>query len=124
MTAVDLAILGGTIVTARPDGLVIENGGIAVADASIVALGPRAEVCVRVALEVVAKRQLRIGVEIGEVLDRNGLDAHGLERVRDLGAGARRRPCRHERLDLVFSLLARRERRKMRIRLDPEEGGE
>src|SRR5438270_11835074 len=47
MTAVDLAILGGTIVTARPDGLVIENGGIAVADASIIDIGPRADIASR-----------------------------------------------------------------------------
>src|SRR5439155_13517647 len=85
---------------------------------------PRAEVRVRVALEVVAERELRIAVEIAEVLHGNGLDADGLERVRDLGAGPRRGPCGHERLDLVLALLARAERREMRILLDPEERGE
>jgi 5-methylthioadenosine/S-adenosylhomocysteine deaminase len=42
MRSVDLLILGGTIVTARPDGLVIVDGGIAVDDESIVAIEPRA----------------------------------------------------------------------------------
>jgi 5-methylthioadenosine/S-adenosylhomocysteine deaminase len=44
MTAVDLLILGGTIVTARPDGLRVDDGAIAVTGASIVALGQRGDV--------------------------------------------------------------------------------
>ena len=43
MTAVDLLILGGTIVTARPDGSVIPDGAIAIRGESIEALGPRLE---------------------------------------------------------------------------------
>jgi 5-methylthioadenosine/S-adenosylhomocysteine deaminase len=38
---VDLLILGGTIVTARPDGLVIDDGAIAVSGETIAELGPR-----------------------------------------------------------------------------------
>ncbi len=41
MTPADLLIVGGTIVTARGDGLVIDNGGIAIASDAILALGPR-----------------------------------------------------------------------------------
>src|SRR5437763_7851896 len=47
MTSVDLAILGGTIVTARPDGFVIENGGVAIDGESIVELGSRADIADR-----------------------------------------------------------------------------
>ena len=43
MTAVDLLILGGTVVTARPDGLLLADGAIAIRGASIEALGPRHE---------------------------------------------------------------------------------
>jgi 5-methylthioadenosine/S-adenosylhomocysteine deaminase len=43
MTDVDLLILGGTIVTARRDGLVINDGAIAVRGEAIEALGPRLE---------------------------------------------------------------------------------
>jgi len=43
VTAVDLLILGGTIVTARPDGSVIPDGAIAIRGESIEALGPRLE---------------------------------------------------------------------------------
>jgi 5-methylthioadenosine/S-adenosylhomocysteine deaminase len=43
VTAVDLLILGGTIVTARPDGFIIADGAIAVRGESITALGPRSE---------------------------------------------------------------------------------
>jgi len=43
VTAVDLLILGGTIVTARPDGAVIADGAIAIRGESIEALGPRSE---------------------------------------------------------------------------------
>jgi 5-methylthioadenosine/S-adenosylhomocysteine deaminase len=43
VTAVDLLILGGTIVTARPDGLIVADGAVAVRGDSIVALGPRLE---------------------------------------------------------------------------------
>jgi len=42
VTAVDLLILGGTIVTARPDGLQIADGALAIRGAVIEALGPRA----------------------------------------------------------------------------------
>jgi 5-methylthioadenosine/S-adenosylhomocysteine deaminase len=41
---VDLLILGGTVVTARPDGLVVPDAAIAIEGAEIVALGPRSEV--------------------------------------------------------------------------------
>ena len=44
MTAVDLLILGGQIVTARQDGEVIDDGAIAVRDGSIVELGPRSRI--------------------------------------------------------------------------------
>src|SRR5437763_7130495 len=47
MTSVDLAILGGTIVTARPDGFVIENGGVAIDGESIVDLGTRTDIAAR-----------------------------------------------------------------------------
>ncbi|MDQ6672555.1 MAG: amidohydrolase [Chloroflexota bacterium] len=43
MTAVDLLILGGTIVTARHDGAVVADGAIAIRGESIAALGPRSE---------------------------------------------------------------------------------
>jgi 5-methylthioadenosine/S-adenosylhomocysteine deaminase len=43
VTAVDLLILGGTIVTARPDGFIVADGAIAIRGESIVAVGPRAE---------------------------------------------------------------------------------
>jgi len=39
--SVDLLVLGATIVTARPDGLVIDNGAIAVSGDRIVDIGPR-----------------------------------------------------------------------------------
>jgi 5-methylthioadenosine/S-adenosylhomocysteine deaminase len=41
MRSVDLLVLGGTIVTARPDGLVIADGAIAVSGTMIVDVGPR-----------------------------------------------------------------------------------
>src|SRR6266851_9044308 len=41
MTAVDLLILGGTIVTARPDGLQVADGALAIRGESIEAVGPR-----------------------------------------------------------------------------------
>ena len=44
MMTVDLLILGGTIVTARPDGLVIDNGGVVVEGESIMAVGRRHEI--------------------------------------------------------------------------------
>ena len=44
MSAVDLLISGGMIVTARPDGLTIADGGIAIQGERIVALGARAEI--------------------------------------------------------------------------------
>jgi 5-methylthioadenosine/S-adenosylhomocysteine deaminase len=43
----DLLILGGRVVTARPDGLVVDDGGIAIDDESIVDLGPREEIASR-----------------------------------------------------------------------------
>jgi 5-methylthioadenosine/S-adenosylhomocysteine deaminase len=43
MTAVDLLILGGTVVTARRDGLQIPDGAIAIRGESIEAVGPRHE---------------------------------------------------------------------------------
>jgi 5-methylthioadenosine/S-adenosylhomocysteine deaminase len=43
MTEIDLLILGGTIVTARPDGQVIHDGALAIVGDSISAIGPRAE---------------------------------------------------------------------------------
>jgi 5-methylthioadenosine/S-adenosylhomocysteine deaminase len=42
--AVDLLVLGGTIVTMDKDRRVIEDGGIAVSGGRIVAIGPRAEI--------------------------------------------------------------------------------
>jgi 5-methylthioadenosine/S-adenosylhomocysteine deaminase len=47
MTAADLLVLGGTIVTARSDGLVIDDGAIAIANELIVECGPRAEIAAR-----------------------------------------------------------------------------
>jgi 5-methylthioadenosine/S-adenosylhomocysteine deaminase len=47
VTAVDLLILGGTIVTARPDGHVVNNGGIAINGESIVELGRREDIAER-----------------------------------------------------------------------------
>ena len=44
MTAVDLRILGGTVVTARPDGLVVADAGIAIDGDAIVAIGARDEI--------------------------------------------------------------------------------
>jgi 5-methylthioadenosine/S-adenosylhomocysteine deaminase len=44
MTAVDLLIAGATIVTARPDGLVIPDGAIAIEGELIAALGPRQQI--------------------------------------------------------------------------------
>jgi 5-methylthioadenosine/S-adenosylhomocysteine deaminase len=44
VTTVDLLILGGTVVTARPDGLVVADAGIAIAGDSIVAIAVRAEI--------------------------------------------------------------------------------
>jgi 5-methylthioadenosine/S-adenosylhomocysteine deaminase len=43
MTAIDLLILGGTVVTARPDGLVVVDAGVAIQGDSIVDIGPREE---------------------------------------------------------------------------------
>jgi 5-methylthioadenosine/S-adenosylhomocysteine deaminase len=43
VSAVDLLIVGGTIVTARPDGAVIADGALAIRGESIEALGPRLE---------------------------------------------------------------------------------
>jgi 5-methylthioadenosine/S-adenosylhomocysteine deaminase len=42
--AVDLLVLGGTVVTGRADGLVLRDGGLAVADGTLVMVGPRADV--------------------------------------------------------------------------------
>jgi 5-methylthioadenosine/S-adenosylhomocysteine deaminase len=42
--SVDLLLVGGTVVTARPDGLVVPDAALAVRGDAIVALGPRAEV--------------------------------------------------------------------------------
>src|SRR5258708_4701026 len=47
MTSVDLLILGGTLVTARPDGLVILNGALAVTGDTILAMGSQAELAER-----------------------------------------------------------------------------
>jgi 5-methylthioadenosine/S-adenosylhomocysteine deaminase len=44
MSAADLCILGGTVVTAAPDGQVVADGGIAVVGETIAAIGPRAEI--------------------------------------------------------------------------------
>src|SRR5437868_9130734 len=41
MGSVDLLILGGTIVSASPDGRIIPNGAIAIHGDSIVEIGPR-----------------------------------------------------------------------------------
>jgi 5-methylthioadenosine/S-adenosylhomocysteine deaminase len=51
MTYVDLLLLGGTIVTARPDGLVVADGGIAISNGSILELGPRETVQARFTAE-------------------------------------------------------------------------
>ncbi|MBV9896351.1 MAG: amidohydrolase family protein [Chloroflexi bacterium] len=42
--AVDLLVLGGTVVTGRPDGRVLFEGAIAIADGAIAAVAPRREV--------------------------------------------------------------------------------
>ena len=47
MSPVDLLLLGGTVVTARPDGLVINDGGIAIQGDSIVDIGARQEIASR-----------------------------------------------------------------------------
>jgi 5-methylthioadenosine/S-adenosylhomocysteine deaminase len=47
MTPVDLLILGGTVVTARPDGQVITDGGLAIVGETILAIGPRQELTER-----------------------------------------------------------------------------
>jgi 5-methylthioadenosine/S-adenosylhomocysteine deaminase len=47
MTAIDLLIDGGTVVTARPDGLVITEAGIAVDGEAILDIGPRDELRAR-----------------------------------------------------------------------------
>ena len=44
MSAVDLRILGGTVVTARPDGLVVADAGIAIDGDAIVAIDTRDEI--------------------------------------------------------------------------------
>jgi 5-methylthioadenosine/S-adenosylhomocysteine deaminase len=44
VTQVDLVILGGTVVTARPDGLVLKDAAIAITGESIVDVGPRTQV--------------------------------------------------------------------------------
>ncbi|HEY1297872.1 MAG TPA: amidohydrolase [Chloroflexota bacterium] len=44
MTDVDLRILGGTIVTARQDGLVVSDGGIAISNGSIIEIGPHQDI--------------------------------------------------------------------------------
>ena len=44
MTAVDLIIRGGTVVTARPDGLVVVDAGIAIQGDTIVAIDARADI--------------------------------------------------------------------------------
>jgi len=44
VTAVDLLIRGGTVVTARPDGLIVADGAIVIDGDSIVAIEPRDEV--------------------------------------------------------------------------------
>ena len=44
MTAVDLLLLGGRIVTARADGLVIADAGMAISNGLILELGERAEI--------------------------------------------------------------------------------
>ena len=44
MTEIDLLILGATVITARPDGLVVADAGIAIDGESIVALGARDEI--------------------------------------------------------------------------------
>jgi 5-methylthioadenosine/S-adenosylhomocysteine deaminase len=49
VSAVDLLILGGTIVTARPDGLVIDDGGIAIAGQDIVEIATRGDIADRYA---------------------------------------------------------------------------
>jgi 5-methylthioadenosine/S-adenosylhomocysteine deaminase len=41
---VDLLVLGGSLVTGRTDGLVVRDGALAVADGTLVAVGPRTEV--------------------------------------------------------------------------------
>jgi len=47
MTSVDLLIVGGTLVTARPDGQVIADGCIAIDGGAITAIGARAELADR-----------------------------------------------------------------------------
>jgi 5-methylthioadenosine/S-adenosylhomocysteine deaminase len=44
VSSVDLLILGGKVVTARPDGQVISNGAIAVIGETIVDIGPRQDI--------------------------------------------------------------------------------
>src|SRR3982074_1588742 len=47
MTPVDLLILGGTVVTARPEGEVLTDGGLAIVGETILAIGPRQELTER-----------------------------------------------------------------------------
>ncbi len=47
MTAIDLLVLGGTVVTARPDGLLVADAGIAIDGDSIVAIAARDEIVQR-----------------------------------------------------------------------------
>src|SRR5947207_10344498 len=51
--------------------------------------------------EVAPMRELRILVQVGEVLDRARLDARGLEALRDRLGCLPRRPLREPPLDLV-----------------------
>ena len=48
-TPVDLLILGGTAVTARRDGLVIHDAGLAISGESIVDIGTRVDIASRYA---------------------------------------------------------------------------
>src|SRR5262249_12679423 len=77
--------------------------------------------------EVPSVRELRIVVEIAEVLDRRRIDASGLELGGDVARGPRRGPFRQARLDLVLALSAARERREPRVDApggSPERAGE
>src|SRR5262249_19540710 len=82
-----------------------------VAQAEAVALiEPIAHVRVRVRDEVLAKRDLRVLVDVAEVVDRYRFNAARLELLRALPARARRGPGLDGDLDVVDALEPRRER--------------
>ena len=82
----------GVLAERRP-GLVVPARRVRQAKA-VALVEARAEERVGVRLEVVAQRELRVVVQVAEVLDRHRFDAERLQLVGDLGARARRGPRR------------------------------